>query len=63
MAICASLAHWEELRPHARAGLEQSGFTQDELKKVLMQTAIYAGVPAANTAFTEASEIIAALRA
>jgi 3-oxoadipate enol-lactonase/4-carboxymuconolactone decarboxylase len=61
VAICASLARWEEFRLHVRAGLEQGGFTQDELKEVLMQTAIYAGVPAANTAFTEASEIIANL--
>ena len=63
LAICASLARWEEFRLHVRAGLEQGGFTQDELKEVLMQTAIYAGVPAANTAFTEAAEIIAELGA
>jgi len=63
VAICASLARWEEFRLHGRAGLEQGGFTQDELKAVLMQTAIYAGVPAANTAFTEASEIIGELAA
>lgn len=61
LAICASLARWEEFRLHVRAGLQQGGFTQDELKEVLMQTAIYAGVPAANTAFTEAAEIIADL--
>ncbi|CAN5160274.1 3-oxoadipate enol-lactonase [soil metagenome] len=61
VAICASLARWEEFRLHVRAGLEQGGFTQDELKEVLMQTAIYAGVPAANTAFTEAVDVIAEL--
>ncbi|KQZ21993.1 3-oxoadipate enol-lactonase [Caulobacter sp. Root1472] len=61
LAICASLARWEEFRLHVRAGLEQGGFTQDELKEVLMQIAIYAGVPAANTAFTEAAEVIAKL--
>jgi 3-oxoadipate enol-lactonase/4-carboxymuconolactone decarboxylase len=63
LAICAALARWEEFRLHVRAGLEQGGFTRDELKEVLMQTAIYAGVPAANTAFTEAAEIIAAMDA
>jgi 3-oxoadipate enol-lactonase/4-carboxymuconolactone decarboxylase len=63
LAICASLARWEEFRLHVRAGLEQGGFTRDELKEVLMQTAIYAGVPAANTAFTEAAGIIAELDA
>ncbi|MDR6529536.1 3-oxoadipate enol-lactonase/4-carboxymuconolactone decarboxylase [Caulobacter rhizosphaerae] len=61
LAICASLARWEEFRLHVRAGLEQGGFTEDELKEVLMQIAIYAGVPAANTAFTEAAEVIAKL--
>lgn len=61
LAICASLARWEEFRLHVKAGLEQGGFTQDELKEVLMQTAVYAGVPAANTAFTEASEVMAEL--
>ena len=61
LAICAALARWEEFRLHVKAGLEQGGFTQDELKEVLMQTAIYAGVPAANTAFTEAADVIAHL--
>lgn len=61
LAICASLARWEEFRLHVKAGLEQGGFTQDELKETLMQLAIYAGVPAANTAFTEAAEVMAEL--
>ena len=58
VAICASLGRWEEFRLHVKSALEQDGFTQDELKEVLMQTAIYAGVPAANTGFNEAAEII-----
>jgi len=61
LAITASLGRWEEFALHVRAGLTQGGFTQDELKEVLMQTAIYAGVPAANTAFAEAGRIIADL--
>jgi 3-oxoadipate enol-lactonase / 4-carboxymuconolactone decarboxylase len=61
LAICASLARWEEFRLHVRAGLEQGGFTQDELKETLMQLAIYAGVPAANTAFTEAADVMSEL--
>jgi 3-oxoadipate enol-lactonase/4-carboxymuconolactone decarboxylase len=61
LAICASLARWEEFRLHVRAGLEQGGFTEDELKEVLMQIAIYAGVPAANTAFAEAADIMSKL--
>lgn len=61
LAICASLARWEEFRLHVRAGFEQGGFTQDELKETLMQIAIYAGVPAANTAFTEAADVMSEL--
>lgn len=61
LAICASLARWEEFRLHVRAGLEQGGFTQDELKETLMQIAVYAGVPAANTAFAEAAEVMSEL--
>ena len=61
VAITAALGRWEEFRLHVRAGLERGGFTQDELKEVLMQTAIYAGVPAANTAFAEAAAVIETL--
>lgn len=63
LAITASLGRWEEFALHVRAGLTRSGFTKDELKEVLMQTAIYAGVPAANTGFAEAANIMAELDA
>lgn len=63
LAVTASLGRWEEFSLHARAGLTQGGFTRHELKEVLMQLAIYAGVPAANTAFAHASQIIADLDA
>ena len=59
VAMTASLGAWEEFRLHVRAGLEQDGFTQDELKEVLLQVAAYAGVPRANTAFGEAAKVIA----
>ena len=58
VAMTASLGAWEEFGLHVRAGLEQDGFTQDELKEVLLQVAAYAGVPRANTAFSEALKII-----
>jgi 3-oxoadipate enol-lactonase/4-carboxymuconolactone decarboxylase len=58
LAITAALGRWEEFALHVRAGLSQQGFTVEELKETLMQTAIYAGVPAANTAFAEAGKII-----
>ena len=58
VAMTASLGAWEEFSLHVRAGLEQNGFTEDELKEVLLQVAAYAGVPRANTAFSEASKIV-----
>ncbi len=61
IAVTVALGRLEEFRLHARSGLSQGGFTQDELKEVLMQTAIYAGVPAANTAFAEAAKVISEL--
>ncbi len=60
LAITIALGRWEEFKLHVRAGLEQDGFTVDELKEVLMQSAIYAGVPAANTAFHEAEALLRA---
>lgn len=61
VVITASLSRWEEFALHVRAALSQGGFSREELKEALMQTAIYAGVPAANTAFAEATKIIAEL--
>ena len=58
----ASLGAWEEFRLHVRTGLEQKGFSQDELKETLLQVAVYAGAPAANTAFAEASKVIESLK-
>jgi 4-carboxymuconolactone decarboxylase len=54
LAIAASLGRWEEFRLHVRAGLQHE-LEPCDLKEVLLQVAIYAGVPAANTAFHEAS--------
>lgn len=63
LAITAALGRWEEFGLHVRSGLQQGGFNVDELKEVLMQTAIYAGVPAANTGFAEAMKIMKELDA
>jgi 3-oxoadipate enol-lactonase len=61
LAITAALGRWEEFELHVRAALlgeASNRLTPDELKEVLMQSAIYAGVPAANTAFTHAMAIL-----
>jgi 3-oxoadipate enol-lactonase/4-carboxymuconolactone decarboxylase len=57
VAMLASLGRWEEFRAHVRAALEH-GMEPCDLKEVLLQTAIYAGAPAARTGFQIASEEI-----
>ncbi|SFO48547.1 MULTISPECIES: 4-carboxymuconolactone decarboxylase [Actinomadura] len=49
--------HLEELAMHVRAAL-RNGLTPDEIKEVLLQTAIYCGVPAANSAFAVAQRVL-----
>ena len=48
---------FEELRMHLRAAL-RNGLEEDEIKEVLLQSAIYCGVPAANSAFAVAQEVL-----
>ncbi|HEY4764316.1 MAG TPA: 3-oxoadipate enol-lactonase [Candidatus Sulfotelmatobacter sp.] len=57
LAVTASLGRWEEFGLHVRAGLA-SELELCDLKEVLLQTAVYAGVPAANTGFQIAAEQI-----
>ncbi len=52
-----ALGRFEELRMHIRAAL-RNGLEEDEIKEVLLQSAIYCGVPAANTAFAVAQEVL-----
>src|SRR5262245_32932924 len=47
----------EELRMHLRAAL-RNGVTRDQIKEVLLQMAVYCGVPAANSAFQVAAEVL-----
>ena len=50
--------HFEELEFHLRAAL-RNGLTREEIVEVLLQTAVYCGVPAANSAFVVAREVLA----
>ena len=61
IAQMVALGRWEEFRLHARAALASGDLDSDDLKEVLLQSAVYCGVPAANTAFKEAREVIEAL--
>lgn len=56
VAMLAALGRTGELRAHL-AGARNLGITQEELVEVLMQVAVYAGVPAANDALTVAAEV------
>jgi len=50
--------HHEELAMHLRAA-RRNGLSDDEIKELLLQTAIYCGVPDANTAFRIAQQVLA----
>ena len=52
-----ALGRHEELATHVRAAL-RNGLTVDEIKEVLLQTAFYCGVPAANSAFAVAQRVL-----
>jgi 4-carboxymuconolactone decarboxylase len=56
VAMLVALNRNEELRLHLRAAL-RNGVTQEEIRETLLQSAIYCGVPAANSAFRIAQEI------
>lgn len=56
LAILAALGRENELTLHLRA-TKNTGVTQEELREVLLHVAVYAGVPAANTAFAIAKKV------
>jgi 4-carboxymuconolactone decarboxylase len=60
LAMLAALGKEHELALHIRA-TQNTGVTQEELKEVFLQVAIYAGVPSANTAFSIAKRVYAEL--
>ena len=58
MTALIGVGRFDELGMHVRAAL-RNGLTVDEIKEVLLQTAIYCGVPAANSAFAVAQKVLA----
>jgi 4-carboxymuconolactone decarboxylase len=58
IAMMVALNRGDELRMHLRAAAN-NGVTRKEIQEVLLQTAIYCGVPAANSAFHAAEEVFA----
>ena len=57
LAVLTALHCHDELALHVRAAL-RNGLTAEEIKEVLLHTAVYAGVPASNTAFAIANKIL-----
>jgi 4-carboxymuconolactone decarboxylase len=53
-----ALGRWEEFKMHAAAAMREGGFTVDELKEIVLQQAIYCGVPAAHHAFHILTELV-----
>jgi 4-carboxymuconolactone decarboxylase len=62
IATLLALNRPDELRMHIRAAFN-NGVTRDDIKEVLLQSAVYCGVPAANSAFHAAEEVFAEMSA
>ncbi|BBA96407.1 putative 3-oxoadipate enol-lactone hydrolase/4-carboxymuconolactone decarboxylase [Actinacidiphila reveromycinica] len=62
LTALVALGHHDELAMHVRAA-RTNGLTDEEIQEVLLQSAIYCGVPAANTAFAIAARVLADLDA
>jgi 4-carboxymuconolactone decarboxylase len=62
IGLMVALNRSDEFKLHVRAAFN-NGVTRDEIKEVLLQCAIYAGIPAANSAFHMAEEVLAQLDA
>jgi alkylhydroperoxidase/carboxymuconolactone decarboxylase family protein YurZ len=56
LAMMVALNRGDEFRLHVRAAFN-NGVTRDQIKEVLLQAAVYCGVPAANSAFHMAAEV------
>jgi 4-carboxymuconolactone decarboxylase len=59
VALLAALGRTEELGMHLR-GARRNGATPEELAEVLLHTGVYAGLPAANSAFRELGDVLRA---
>jgi 4-carboxymuconolactone decarboxylase len=62
LAWMVALNREDEFRMHVRAAFN-NGVTRDDIKEMLLQCAIYCGVPAANAAFHSAQEVFAEMEA
>jgi 4-carboxymuconolactone decarboxylase len=58
-----ALDKWDEFRMHVTSALTEGGFTAEDIKEIILQQAIYCGVPAANHAFKLAADLLKAAKA
>jgi 4-carboxymuconolactone decarboxylase len=61
LAVLAAMQHEHELAMHVKAAL-RNGLTPEQIQEVLLQVAVYAGVPVANRAFPIAQRALAEAR-
>jgi 4-carboxymuconolactone decarboxylase len=52
-----AIGRWEEFQMHATAAMREGGFTPDDLKEIVLQQAVYCGVPAAHHALKVIGEL------
>jgi 4-carboxymuconolactone decarboxylase len=52
-----ALGRWDEFRLHARAALAEGGFSPADLREIVLQQAVYCGIPVANAAFEALREL------
>ena len=57
VAMLAALGRMDEFRMHV-GGAIRNGASQDEIKEVLLQVAVYCGIPAGNEAFSAAAKVL-----
>ena len=60
LTALVALGHLEELELHVRAAI-RNGLTEQEIGEVFLQSAVYCGVPAANSAFAVARRVLSEL--
>lgn len=53
-----AIGRWEEFSLHVKAAVTEGGFTTDDIKEIVLQQAVYCGVPAARHALAVVNEIL-----
>jgi 4-carboxymuconolactone decarboxylase len=56
-----AIGRWEEFKMHVRAAVVEGGFSEDDVREIILQQAVYCGVPAAHHALGLTAEVFASL--